>query len=106
MPKARKTKKSKRSIKRPKKKNKKPAKEDGRPADAHARELLLKVIDRFGASVTVSQADPDVLIVKSFNSRPFAIYWNKCAIEDVTPEEVRAATVAPPAEAVAEKAAE
>jgi len=77
MPKARKKAKKSKKIRKAKSRRKAPEKEEGRH-----RELLLAVINRLGASVTVSE-DPDTLIVKQFNSPPFMIYGKHFAIEDV-----------------------
>jgi hypothetical protein len=81
MPKARKAKRAK-AKSRPRKKSKSKPSRETKSDDSRQRELLLKVINRLGASVTVSD-DPDVLIVKQFNAKPFAIYYKHFAVEDV-----------------------
>jgi len=81
MPKARKKAKKSKKIRKAKSRRKPaPAKDDGRQ-----RELLVKVIDKLGASCAIYEDNPDHLLVARFNMPPFVVYWDKGAIEDVPP---------------------
>jgi hypothetical protein len=86
MPKARKAKRAK-AKSRPRKRSKSKATRETKPDDTRQRELLLKVVDRMGGSATIDHDDPDVVIVKQFNSPPFCIYWKHMSIEDARQEQ-------------------